>query len=280
MKKIDLAGLKVNLLEAEELDKAIEIFRNAHEDLKPTLNRITIKTKAGKEYTGDVFFEALMNFEQQLPSMSIEENLRFSAGYINNITRIINMCPDYFELYFARGRIMAVSYAAREHYLNDNRNRIDTDPEIILLKKEIADSFSIIRKNLIDALKLYTRFYKSNPYPPLNFYRTEIRGILAANYRRYAFFKARSKPKADADKDTKNDIYKSAMLAIRIYQDIFERECFPEIEHAGRLLANFANALKIIPDARDTGLRYYETARGICGDKPEILEGIEYFKNL
>lgn len=280
VKKIDLADLKVNILEQNEVDKAVDIFREAHLDLKPTLNRITIKTKAGKEYTGDFFFDALMNFEQQLPQMSVADNLRFTSGYINNITRLINLCPDYYELYFARARIMTAAYAAREHFLFEKKDSIDTDPELILLKKEISDSFSIVRQNLITTIKLFTKFFMSNPYRPLNFYRTEIRGILAANYRRWAFFIARINPRQSADKETKEEIYKSALLAIRIYQDIFENECFPNRNHAGRLLANYANAMKILPDAKKTGLLYYETARKICGDKPEILEGIDYYRNL
>ncbi len=280
MKKVALADLKVNILEERELEKAVEIFREAHLDLKPILNRITLKTKAGKEYTGDFFFDALMNFEQQLPFMSIEDNLRFTGGYLNNIARLINLCPDYFELYFSRARILTAAYADREHYLFSRRDKIEADPEMILLKKEISDSFSIVRQNLMTALILFTKFYNSNPYPPLKFYRTEIRGILAANYRRWAFFKARSNPEKNADRATKDEIYKSALLAIRIYQDLFENECFPDINHAGRLLANFANAMKILPDARKTGLQYYRAAREICGAKPEILEGIEYYKKF
>ena len=58
-----------------------------------------------------------------------------------------------------------------------------------------------------------------------------------------------------------------------------QRAVFFGKESVAVVLANYANALKIVPADKEKGLRFYKEARKILGNHPDIEEGIDYFQS-
>jgi len=78
------------------------------------------------------------------------------------------------------------------------------------------------------------------------------------------------------------EIYKLTMTAHSLFEQMFADDVFMDIYTAGAAMATWANTLKLVPvpGAKERALRYYQTARQICGNEPTIIEGIKYCEEV
>jgi hypothetical protein len=121
---------------------------------------------------------------------------------------------------------------------------------------------------------------KTQKLRPIAAYLTGMKLSLATYYRRNAVFQVRSVSDAPQSDAENAEILQLTMRAHGLFEQMFAKDVFIDLQMVGVELATWANTLKLVPGPKDRALRYYQIARQICGDDPTILEGIKYCEEI
>ncbi|SYZ74406.1 hypothetical protein TRIP_C90034 [Candidatus Zixiibacteriota bacterium] len=281
MERDVIADLEVTYLTDEEREQVVAALRADAEKYSELLQKVIITAESGRQFDGAQFFGMVNNLENQVLEWPLERNLKTIEAIIDRIDTLIDAVPKYYQLYYLKGRIWLLALIPRENYIISKREIIDSDPELILIKKQIFDTYGVIEDCHIKALELIESIIKEQSSIPVSAYLTVMKGSLATLFRRHAAFLARSAVRTvRIDEQTMEKIYQLSMRSHLIFGQMFKEDIFIDRYTVGISLANWANALKIVPGPKELPLRYYEAARKICGDDPSIMEGIAYCQEL
>jgi len=276
MEQIQAADLTVTLLSEKERIQVIAALLSDAERYSELFQQITITSDTGKQVDGARFFSIANCFEGQVPQMTLQENLKQIEGWIKSIDALITLAPEFFQLHYLKARIWLLALVVRENQVIDNRGELDRDPSLMLLKKHVFDTYVVIEDCHRRAIQYFATFQQSQAQLPVTAYLTSMKVSLATYYRRNAVFQVRSVSIASQSDAKIAEILQLAMRAHGLFEQMFAKNVFIDLQMVGVALATWANTLKLVPGPKDRALRYYQTARQICGDDPTILEGIKY----
>ena len=280
MEQIQVVDLTVTLLSDEERHQVVAALLSDAERYTELFQTITITSDTGKQVDGARFFQIANYFEGEVPKMALEENLEQIEGWIKNIDALITLAPEFFQLHYLKARIWLLALVVRENHVIANREQLDRDPSLMLLKKHVFDTYVVIEDCHRRAMQYFTAFQKTQTQLPVTAYLTSMKVSLATYYRRNAVFQVRSIGTERLTDAAIAEIYQLTMRAHGLFEQMFAKDVFMDLQMVGVALATWANTMKLVPGPKDRALRYYQTARQICGDDPTILEGIKYCEEM
>jgi hypothetical protein len=276
MEQIQVADLTVTLLSEEERNQVVAALMSDAERYTELFQTITITSDTGKQVDGARFFQIANFFEGYVPHLGLQRNLEQIEGWIKSIDALIALAPEFFQLHYLKTRIWLLALVKRENHVIENRGELDRDPSLMLLKKHVFDTYVVIEDCHRKAMQCFTTFQQAQALLPVTAYLTSMKVSLATYYRRNAAFRVRSVSVAPQSDVEIAEILQLAMQAHGLFEQMFAKDVFIDLQMVGVALATWANTLKLVPGPKDRALRYYQTARQICGDAPTIREGIKY----
>jgi len=280
MEQAQLADLQVTYLTEEERSQVIAALMSDAERYTELFKTVTITSDTGRQVDGARFFQIANFFESEVPKMSLQDNLEQIEGWVRRIDALIALAPGFFQPHYLKARIWLLALVARENHVIANRERLDSDPSLMLLKKHVFDTYVVIEDCHRRAMQCFTTFQQSQAALPVTAYLTGMKLSLATYYRRNAAFRVRSVSIASRSDAEIAEILQFAIRAHGLFEQMFAKDVFIDLQMVGVALATWANTLKLVPGPKDRALRYYQTARQICGDDPTIIEGIKYCEDI
>lgn len=280
MESIELHDITATVLSTNERDGLVKLLQVRAESLKPALQKIGIK-QGDTVIDGYTLFMQANFFETEIEKRDMEYNLRNMRPYVAAVDSISEVDPDYWEFAYVNAKNMLAALKLREEFVVQNRLRLGQNSALQDLKDMIFEDLDIAQDYLVIALKQYQPFCDGDPIRYA--YQTCMMAYLPTVHRRRTFFKIRSEPNSQNLMDLGNlvTITKEGKFIIEEFSKLFDKGIFFDVEHMARSLANYANALKLdaSEESYERGLAYYRAAQSIIGDKPEIIQGIDYYQN-
>jgi len=283
MHTIKFSDLESTVLDTEEKELVERIVREEFVRVASRISDKLVPTPNGY-VSGDKFFDRSEVFADQIGKFPVEAALSLVQTIENGSNELSKQEPDFFELPFLNGKNLLAALENVEQHVVANRDYLSSSPQLRGLRDFVMESYDRIEGYLTTAITLFEQFSsKSDHEDSLKAYDTHIRIHLAQLYRRKARFILQQDPDPkDVTEKTIEKVLTLAGKSIDLYDALFKDGVYMDEREAAGTAANLANAMKLLAteENRKKALGYYEEARKILGDIPEISQGIEYYQSL
>ena len=280
MYTIKIADVEARILTPEETNRAISTLKEQLTKRYDRMREVMIDVPNGK-MPGDQLFQRAILFEDQIGNYSLEKSLELSQIYSDGVAQLTETIPDFYEVYYQQGKNILAGMIPLEQLVFENPKAVETFESIlgISIKDKILEAYSTVEEVLNIGLKMYQEFIKDKD-EIMKFYETRMITALAKLHRRKAVFSVK------CEEDVNNALNQTTVLGLKesfeksyeLFEKAFKEGMFCEEADAYRDAANYANALKLIPNKENLrkALNLYTAAKAYLGNLPTIQEGIEY----
>lgn len=293
--------LEAKILDPEEKAKVLEVVNQELYELEDQLNTLVVQaptelmeflgmktppeirallgsdSSEGGMY-GSTALGLAAQFEEGVAEAGLDFNFRYTRLFQSWLDMLAKECT-FWEFPFINAKNLLEAMKYREEFVVGKRDNLGIADDIGEIKTTIRDTYGEIQGYLDRALSLFTQYREADDV--LAAYSTNIKTYQASLHRRRFLFDIKSIPNEEdvVKPESLSEVARKSRELEDVFIDLFKDAVFTDERTAAVNVANYGNALKLNNNGQ-RGLKYYEEARKILGDHPDIMAGILFYQSV